>query len=63
MSKKLDLSRDVAARFWREAVTCKERKQWQQDQWTEGMRWSRITPKHSRDARDLGFELNCFMKF
>jgi len=63
LAKNLELCRDVAGRFWKEAVIFKERSSWQLQQWTEGMRWSRITPTHSRDARDLGFELNCVMNF
>ena len=31
--------RDAANEFWSSAVTCKERKDWQLDQWMEGIRW------------------------
>jgi len=31
--------REVARRFWKEAVISKERKDWQLDQWTAGIRW------------------------
>ena len=39
LAKDLDATRDVAARFWREAVMIKERVSWQLDQWAEGIRW------------------------
>ncbi len=39
LAKNLELCRDVAGRFWKEAVIFKERSSWQLQQWTEGMRW------------------------
>ncbi len=63
LSKKLDLSRDVAARFWREAVICKERKQWQQDQWAEGMRWYlgwvELCRKKGADPKGIAERIRC----
>ena len=57
LSQNLKLSRDVARRFWKEAVQSKERSSWQLEQWTEGIRWSRITSTLSRDARDSSFNM------
>ena len=57
LAKRLDLSRESAKRFWSEGVCCKERDEWQKDQWAEGMRWSRITSTLSRDARDSSFNM------
>lgn len=39
LAKALTLSKEVARRFWREAVIHKERTSWQLEQWTIGMRW------------------------
>ena len=39
LAKKLELNRNMAKRFWKEAVICKERTPWQLQEWTEGIRW------------------------
>ena len=39
LGQHLKLNRDVARRFWKEAVLSKERSSWQLQQWTEGIRW------------------------
>ncbi len=57
MGKDLGASRDVAARFWREAVMVKERPSWQLDQWAMGIRWYlgwlQLCAEKKRDHRSL----------
>ncbi len=57
LAKGLEPTRDVAARFWREAVLIKQRASWQVDQWAEGIRWYlnwiEICKRECKDYRSL----------
>lgn len=39
LARGLSLDRPSAVRFWKEAVTSKERKDWQLQHWAEALRW------------------------
>jgi integron integrase len=58
----IELNREAAVRFWKEAVKSKERKPWQLDRWAEAMRWQAkwlsACVADGREQRSLGERLH-----
>lgn len=58
LKQELPLGREAAVVFWKNQVTAKPRKDWQMQQWAEGMRWLldwlEVAEREGRDVRSLG---------